>query len=331
MKSGTDLETLIRHLAGRLSPSSPGRASGADPLGRRLADPTSDESQFFDEIRRKTRSLLDDPAEVHPAAVDRGAANGPIPAAQARSARRRSVPGWLVLGIIASGGLVALGSMIGASLARTLAARPADQSERILAELRPLIAGLSQPGPTPAGSGPSRTPSGLDARLAALGAQLVALQHQVEALALPPPVDRAVPKLMPMEPATTANPAAIAADLAAIRRELVSSEAATTRQIQEMRTIMHELNSVVRRVLGRPQPAPGGNISSAILAVAVQALIHNLQNPSAQVRGEAVEQLVRIGAPARSALPALQQRLAQESDQNIRTAIETALSVLSSN
>ena len=129
-----------------------------------------------------------------------------------------------------------------------------------------------------------------------------------------------------------ANPqvAALAADLATVRRELGLGEAATARQVQEMRTVLQELNTVVRRVLSRPPADNTANITGPLAAVAVQALANNLQHPSAQVRGEAVEQLVRIGAPARGALPALQHRLNLEPDPNVRSAIQTALNVIGS-
>ena len=55
MATPTDLEALVRHLAGR----QPG-----NPLDSPTDDPTSATTQILDEIRRRTRSLLDPPDDA---------------------------------------------------------------------------------------------------------------------------------------------------------------------------------------------------------------------------------------------------------------------------
>ena len=208
------------------------------------------------------------------------------------------------------------------------------QTDRILGEIRRLATQLRadrvDPAPPdlviPVLGRLQASIAALDARMDAFGRAIVGANGRATTAGGPAP---------PISGGGTgggggdAGPAILSADLAAIRRELVNSEAATTRQIQELRTVLQEVNTVVRRVLSRPQPSEASNSTLPLLAVAIQALIHNLQSPSAQIRGEAVERLIQIGTPARSAIPALQVRLNQEADANVRLAIETAIGVLS--
>ena len=320
MDPTVDLETLIRHLAGR-EPADAGH----------LNDSTSPSSQFFDEIRRRTRSLLADHPEDDSQTARPGMDQGRVDPDGKRIpvGNGRQLASWLAFLALVGAGLAIQAAWIDRS-ARVQSRAQLDQT---VAALRPLLADVVLRVATDPADTDRAAAIGLAAPLANLAAKLDALQFAVNARSGPetldrPPEPHPVPPTPAGPPPNTGN---ITADLAAIRRELASSEAATTRQIQEMRTVLHELNTVVRRVLSRPQAPTNNGVPPAVLAVAVQALIHNLQHPSAQVRGEAVEQLIRIGAPARSAIPALQQRLGQEPDLNIRAAIETAMTVLSSN
>jgi len=346
MKPTSDLEALIRQLAGRDEPEAAGDSRPTDRSENQLNDPSSDPSRFLDEIRRRTRSLFDEPtgAERDPAFGQRSFGFNPLFAPGIRLTNRlRLRSGWLIIAVSLIAGLAVFGELIWQAADRSMASRSGEQTERIITELQTRFPSRPENKlPTPSVPDPSAANNELAMRrleveLASLNAKLDALGRSITLVAAktvrPRPDSKEGPAspIAPMVAAPDPNYPVISADLAAIRRELVNSEAATTRQIQEMRTVLQEVNTVVRRVLSRPQPSSGNGVAYSVLAVAVQALINNLQHSSAQVRGEAVEQLARIGAPARSAIPALQQLLGRETDPNIRSAIETALSILSSN
>ena len=338
MKPLTDLEALVQHLAGRAAhPVSHGAPSN-DVLLQALSDSSSDSSQLLDEIRRRTRSLLDD-RELLDATSSAHGSDVPLDRSSVPPDRTnrtgRPLLRWMAYSTVALS-LLLVGGLLARMLDRSGARRTQEQTNQILAMIRaenptPRRADLSIP------AGPTELPhtlSRLEAYVTALNAKVDALSRSVAAIR--PTEASARPGAPTNAPAPSAvnldsGLATLATDLAAIRRELVNSEAATTRQIQEMRTVLHEVNTVVRRVLSRPQTSPASGPSVPILVVTVQALINNLQSPAAQVRGEAVEQLVRIGSPARPAIPALQNRLNVETDSNVRTAIEAAINVLSSN
>lgn len=335
MKPLTDLEVLVRHLAGRERLFSPNNSGQDDSLDRSFDDPTSDASQFLDEIRRRTRSLLDEPATVDlsmlPTGVD-GLLEPPSNRKPRRSTARQPAFSWITVLLLALLTLGVAGGLVRQELDRRVDQRLRQRTEQILSKLGIALANEPHPDLVVAPD-QDEIPLALNrlaTSLASLDTKTDALSRSVD-LALP--IKRVDPTI-PTPLATAAidpGVAPLAADLAAIRRELVNSESATTRQLQEMRTVLQEVNTVVRRVLSRPQASPPSNASLPILIVTVQALTNNLQHPSAQVRGEAVEQLIRIGSPARSAIPALQQRLNLETDSNVRTTIEAAINVLSSN
>ena len=348
MRSSTDLEDLIRRLAGRGVPND--RPGSVDREGRPQPDraPSADEVDFFDEIRRRTRFLFDDPGAA-------AASSDPLPAddparplhspAGPSGRRARPTPRGAFLGgaaLLLFCGLNALGWWLAD---RSVAAHQRDQTALLIAELRRVNADQARGGvPAPA-AGPT-----LDALVEAaerrLKADLAEIDAKLTALAQsgsgPPsrggpadqdsrPSKRAGGAPSASGPDPAASVPSLGDDLAAIRREVSSSEAATARQLQEMRTVLHELNAVVRRVLSRPATPDSSTVTLPLLAVAVQALINNLQHQTTQVRGEAVEQLIRLGPLARSALPALRQMQSRESDPNVRSAVEAAISVISSN
>lgn len=327
----TDLEALVQHLAGRASAAARSARDPADSLASRLDDPTSDARIFLDEILRKTRALLDDPADADPqpgpAATTPRAAPTPGRDGGATASRGRNPALWaaLLLGAILGGGL---SGVVARTLDRAGARRAGERDDRMVAAIRREVAALGGGAAPPAGD-PGVIRAGLDQ----LADRLDRLDRGFAALARGDEERRPVAGGPAPAPASSPAPdpqiAAVTADLAAIRRELGLSEAATSRQIQEMRTVLQEVNTVVRRVLSRPQVDNIAAITGPLIDVAVQALTNNLQHPSPQVRGEAVEQLMRLGPPARSALPALQQRLNQESDSNVRATIQAALGVLS--
>ena len=335
MKPISDLEALIRHLAGREDLAG---STGASVLG----DPTSDASQLLEEIRQRTRRLFD---ESDPALDASGPPTDFAPvfssAAGSRTRSRRSVvTGWLLIALLMTAASTLAGGLIGQWSSRAVETRSRERTDQILAEIRKQSA-LKPPTVDPGPVDPALAAAGpvSDVALRRLEVELTQILDRLDAMSRLVTANRpdspagavlAGPLTPPANPNPDPNFAAITADLATIRRELTSGEAATTRQIQEMRTVLHEVNTVVRRVLSRPQP----NANSALaplMAVTVQALIHNLQHASAQVRGEAVEQLLRIGPSARTAIPALQAMHTREGDQNIRSAIETALAILSGN
>ena len=346
MKPISDLEALVRQLAGRDDSKAVGDSRLADRLGNQLNDSSSDVSRFLDEIRRRTRSLFDEPTgtELDPALRYRAFGSDHLIAPGAgprRGPRVRS--GWLILAVSLIAGLAVFGGLIWRAVDRSMASRSREQADRIIEELRTKLAARPEtkfPAPSiadPTTANQELALRRLEVELASLNAKLDALGRSIALVAAKtgwPQFDMKENPAGPVAAVVAApdpNYPVISADLAAIRRELINSEAATTRQIQEMRTVLQEVNTVVRRVLSRPQPSTGNGVAYSVLAVAVQALINNLQHPSAQVRGEAVEQLARIGAPARSAIPALQQLLGRETDPNIRSAIETAVSMLATN
>ncbi len=347
MKPITDLEALIRRLAGRDDAGGNIDAARNDRVQGQLDDPLSDASQFFDEIRRKTRSLFDEPTTLrpisdHPQALGMELLFG-SKASSSSFQRRAMRPGWIILAFALLAAIAGVGAMAWRIADRSSTSRMTEQTERILQELRSQRVAQAEPVmPRPIDPVPNPADNlialrRLEVELTSLNAKLDALSRSTTlrvVKANPPGADIGeAPAILarPQVAIPDPNSIAIGADLAAIRRELVNSEAATTRQIQEMRTVLQEVNTVVRRVLSRPQPSTNTPVALPILAIAVQALTNNLQHPSAQVRGEAIEQLVRLGTAARSAVPALQQLLGRETDPNIRSAIETALSVLSSN
>lgn len=306
MPTTTDLEDLVRHLSGR---GAVGR-SGASPL----AEPDGDAAQVLDEVRRRTRALFDDPDDENPPSPrDRPQASPLV----SKRGRRGLLTGLL---------LVVLGSALAFVLSQPWRLNnlpPVDRSDReIRLALAAIQARLAAPAPASA-SDPAIDALGrrLDARLAALEDRLGRSERPAKPEGTDAPRRAAAP-----DPAL----AAINDDIAAIRRELRGSEAATNGQIQAMRSLLDQVNTEVRKVLSRPEPSQSANIAP-VLALAVQALVHNLQHPSAQVRGEAVEQLARLAPTSRTAIPALRDRYARESDPNVRTAIETALSILTSN
>ena len=330
MKPLSHLEILIRQIAGR------DEASPSELLER--DDPTSDASRFFEEIRRRTRALLDDPTAVEPALPELARADqGELLGRERGQARYGPlIRQGTVLLLLLVLGLGLTGSLVWQHRDRVAADRSRWQLEQSLVKIQ---TGLASHPPLDAAKVPGADPLAL--MLGRLETGLTALTTKVDALGRtaalvdqPGPDSRSAlttPISLPPVPGAESGLAALATEFAAIRRELISSEAATTRQLQEMRTVLQEVNTVVRRVLSRPQSPPASNATLPLLIVTVQALINNLQNPSAQVRGEAVEQLMRIGSPARSAIPALQHRLNSEADSNVRTAIEAAINVLSSN
>ena len=329
MKPTTDLEELICHLSGR---------------GDQGIDLSGDQSQLLDAIRARTRVLFEDRDDSDLPTSGRGP-NGWGVAGRGAGGTRRSVVDplrWalassLLAAILGSGavGFWWLGE-------RSASSRSREQTRILLQGMRSILAANPpvDPDEIPAEQ------AAATAHLRQIESELAAIQGKLDALSrLPLLVAAKDPTNLPHsaeEPANTppaipGNPppnpdlVILKADLAAIRRELASGEAATARQIQEMRTVLHEVNTVIRRVLNRPQPAGNSNVTLPLLAVAVQALINNLQHQTAQVRGEAVEQLIRLGPLARSALPALQQMMTREPDPNVRSAVETAVSVISSN
>ncbi len=331
MKPLSHLEILIRQIAGRDD------ASPSELVERN--DPTSDASRFFEEIRRRTRMLLDVPAAVEPASAELARADRADPGEFPGSERGRYGPlirKGTVLLLLFLLGLGVTGSLVWQQLDRVAAERSRRLLEQSLVKIQTELAGRP---PLDAAKIPGSDPLALvldrlETGLTALATKVDALGRTTAAVDQPGADMRSAltnPVPLPPAPGTENGLAALSSEFAAIRRELISSEAATTRQLQEMRTVLQEVNTVVRRVLSRPQSAPASNVTLPLLIVTVQALINNLQNPSAQVRGEAVEQLMRIGSPARSAIPALQHRLNSEADANVRTAIEAAINVLSSN
>ncbi len=345
MKPITDLETLIRRLAGRDDPEGVTQATPKEGGEWHLDDPSSDASRFLDEIRRKTRSLFDEsttprPNSIHPQAMGMDLLFG----SNSKSPKWQPVrSGWLIIGIGLMTSLMGFAGLAWSFADGWAARHSTNQTDLILKEIRsrfpgPLGPPLAQA--VDAGHPPAHNSielRRLEVELASLNAKIDGMSRTINLGVFKPTSPQLDVKdgpanlVRPTVPIVDPNSILIGADLAAIRRELVNSEAATTRQIQEMRTVLQEVNAVVRRVLSRPQPSTNPNVALPILAIAVQALTNNLQHPSAQVRGEAIEQLVRLGTAARSAVPALQQMLGRETDPNIRSAIETALTVLSSN
>ena len=328
MKPTTNLEALVRHLSGR---------------GDQGIDLSGDPGQVLEAIRARSRILFadrDDTESAQPGSwLDSQRSFAP------RTGGKRRSPvnflRWaLILNLL---GVVGAGSWwLGQRSATT---RASDEIKAQLAEIRVSVA-LKPPvvAANPDDLGGDR--DAIMANWRQVDAELAAIQGKLDALSRLPLLVAANDPTSPHRlaekaagsepanrPASSPNPdfTAVKADLAAIRRELASGEAATTRQIQEMRTVLHEVNTVVRRVLNRPQPTSNTNVALPLLAVAVQALINNLQHQTAQVRGEAVEQLIRLGPLARSALPTLQHMLTREPDPTVRSAVETAVSVISSN
>ena len=331
MKSTTDLEELIRHLSGR---------------GDQGIDLSRDQSQLLQAIRARTRILFDEDGDPDSLEFARELDAGRGVGGGVQGPRRSEVaPLRWALALALFGVALGLGSGgIWWSAERSMANRVRAESTILLQEMRSILTAkpldaVLEPGDPP------RDQSRTAENWREISTELELVQGKLDALSRLPLMVARDPTGLPQfaeKPAGSppasragviANPDLLAmkADLATIRRELASGEAATTRQIQEMRTVLHEVNTVVRRVLSRPQPASNSNVTLPLLAVAVQALINNLQHQTAQVRGEAVEQLIRLGPLARSALPALQQMVTREPDPNVRSAVETAVNVISSN
>ncbi len=254
--------------------------------------------------------------------------------------RVRSTINLAILGLLLSLFLGGMTALIGWLIDRSVSVRGREQTALVIAELRREDANRARQAIQNRAQGQP-----LDSQVDQLKADLAEINAKLTALALlgsaPPRGDPADASSRPPKRVNGALslPGAgsessvplLSADLATIRREISDSEAASMRQLQEMRTVINQLNNVVRQVLSRPTPPDSSSVALPLLAVAVQALINNLQHQTTQVRGEAVEQLIRLGPLARSAVPALRQMVTRESDPNVRSAVETAISVLSSN
>ena len=328
MKPTTDMEELVRHLAGR---------------GDQGIDLSSDQTQLLEAIRSRTRVFFEDQDDPDSDRVGwRPHAWGSVGSRTDGDPHSKVNPLRWALGL----GLFA--AVLCSSIAgfwrlgeRSASIRTREQTRNVIEQMRILLA--SEP---PAGlPGPRETEvERTAANWSRIESDLKAIQAKLDVLSRLSPVvvsngsndtpltrDQSanLPAMSPVNPAP--DLVSLKADLAAIRSEVVNGEAATTRQVQEMRTVLHELNTVVRRVLSRPQQTTNNNVTLPLLAVAVQALINNLQHQNAQVRGDAVEQLTRLGPLARSALPALQQMMTREPDANVRLAVETAVNIISSN
>lgn len=343
MKATTDLEALIRHLAGRDQANSGRETKQSVENNEPLIDLSAAGDQFFEEIRTKTRALFGQADDEERASTRQQAAGWSDQLSSPSPRRQSSVssPGWRWFALLFAINMIVCSLAFWWLINRWDISASA-QSERILAELHAILP--AQPFEAPPAGKVVDPPAGFDHQSwRQFMADVRSIQTKLDLLARTNASNAAQDQRSSAKlPTGLVAPAAnrpgnelsgptVSQEISAIHRDLQDSEAATSRQIQEMRTILHELNTVVRRVLNRPQPSTGNNVALPLLGVAVQALINNLQHQTTQVRGEAVEQLVRLGPLARSALPALQHMVTREPDPNVRTAVETAINVISSN
>jgi len=324
----TDLETMIGYLAGRAG-------GDAARLRAEFGDPSSEASRFLEAARRRTRALVDDrPAEE------------PRPAPAPRRARAwRISPAAAAAALVLVSALVPLG--VGEVRERRLRAaldRAEADSRAQAGRLRAAL--LARPTPTrpdpPASSKPRDEPITLALNRVEEG--LGKLERRLDGFSRPAP---GPPTAIEVPPPIGPDPSLgeIRAEIVAIRRETASSEQATARQLQEMRTVLQELNQIVRRAVSRPQGGPQqvpmpmmmpgnepnlqfGPNQSAIDPVHVQALIQNLSSPHPHVRLEAAERLARFGPAASHAASDLRQMLHHEPDARVRTAAQAALTHL---
>lgn len=229
------MKTKLDAIAGFLA----GREDGAATLRAELADPASEASLFLEATRARSRSLMAEPGVAAPAEPARGR----------RPARRRILP--IAAGLFGLALAIGVPLGVGAIRDRRLEAARDARDAGTRAELDRLAAALAN-APRPPGPPPSRDPA-IEATLARLEAALADQGRLLDALA------RAEPKAAPAAP-TRPDPslAEIRAEMAAIRRELAADQLASGRQFQDLKTIVQELNEILRRVLGRPDRPPNG-------------------------------------------------------------------------
>ena len=236
------MKTKLEAIAGLLA----GRADSPEALLAELADPTSEASLFLEATRTKSRALL-----AKPRVAD-------APAKPGRLGSRRLV-GLLIAGGLATLVLaVAVPLRVGAIRQARLEAALADQHRQAEADRTRLEAALARAVEVlrPAESPPSREPA-IEASIASLEAMLLEQARRLDDLARAMPPASSPPGMVPGPSRPDPALAEIRAELAAIRREAAANELAGGRQFQELRTIVQELNQVLRRLLGRPDGPPG--------------------------------------------------------------------------
>lgn len=228
------MKTKLENIAGYLA----GRDDDSGPLRAELADPSSEASRFLEATRAKSRALLGDPPEASPA-------EGP------RTVRRPYLAALAGLGCLAVA--IALPLWIGEVRHRRLEATLRSERAESAGELGRLEARLAKaldalkPPPSPEVR-PSREPA-IEAGVERIEASLIEHGRRLDDLARSRPPPAAGAPIRP-DPAL----AEIRAELVLIRREVAANEQGAGRQFQELRTIVQELNQILRRVLGRPQP-----------------------------------------------------------------------------
>ena len=320
----TDLETMIGYLAGR-------DGQGDAGLRAELDDPSSEASRFLEAARRRTRALIAD-----------GPVDEPRPAPLARRPRHRRVAmvaGAVALVLISALIPLGFGAIRERRLREALTRAESDAREQAVR----LEAALARTTPRPASTPPTKPrEEPIALALNRVEAGLGKRERRLDDLSRPAPAPPAIESPPPLGPDPSLGE--IRAEIAAIRRETASSEQANARQLQEMRTVLQELNQIVRRAVSGPRSGLGvpmpmmmpnampnmnfGQDSMGLDPAQVQALIHRLSSPHPHVRLEAAENLSQLGPAARTAVPELRQMLPHESDVRVKAAAQSALNHL---
>ncbi len=234
----TKLETIAGFLAGR--------EDGAAPLRGELGDPSSEASLFLEATRSRSRALIAEPA---------GVPGGP---GAEPEAARRPPRSWAMglFGVMACLLAVAALLWVGEVRLHRLESRLERDRLAVEADLRASEGRLARalealkPGP-PRELPPSREPA-IEAAVNRLQTALDGHGRRLDELARAGPAPA-----VPFAPRPDPSLAEIRAELVLIRREAAANELASGRQMQELRTIVQELNEVIRRLLNRPPGGPG--------------------------------------------------------------------------
>ncbi len=238
------MKTKLEAIAGYLA----GREDGSAPLRAELDDPSSEASRFLDSTRARSRALL-----AGLTAPSAGVAPGPTP--------KSSHKGRAALGVLACLVAVAAPLWVGEVRARRLEARlerdrAASEADARALEAR-LLKALEALKPPPVPEPPSSREPAIEAALGRLESALERYGKRLDGLARSgsAPAPASAPTASPRTDTALAD---IRAELVLIRREAAANELAGGRQFQELRTIVQELNEVLRRVIGLPQPLRNG-------------------------------------------------------------------------